>query len=339
MSVDVDLVPEWARAITNAPVHEPPPQVGGGWQAPMPWQQLVATVRFFLDSFIGQIAVALGGIEILGWKPLEFLAQWGQDRIAEASAAYIAATTAQEMAGGAQNSADTANTGVAILNARVNGIISGGVSIYDSFSRSVSDMANDPDWDVAYAGGSGNMYLTTDNDGRARWYATGFSDTSFIARHKTALSTNRVRVSVVIDDFTYGYAGNQAHIWLMARMDATRKYTIIGIVEDGLAEIGYFLNGNYTRIGGAESVSTNTGDLWDLEVGVGSDDWRFRLLQNNALRVDRTDLGHLSMKDTTPGTTYKYAAFGGDCAIGAGPFGTTYQIGMPDTQVFAAADY
>lgn len=240
---------------------------------------------------------------------------------------------------GAQGSADTANTGVAILNARVNEIVTGGVSLYDTFSRDVPDMATDADYDVAYSGGSGNMALTNASTGVARWNAVGYSDTRFVARHKTPMGTVRQRASTVIGAFTYGFAGNQAHVELMGRMDAARDNYVRAYLGADSAEIGYVVSGVYTRIGAAETVSVSSGDLWDFEVGVPGDDWRFRLLQNNSLRVDRTDLGHSSMKDTTPGTAYKYVAFGGDCAIGAGAFGSTYQIGMPDFQVFAAADF
>lgn len=108
MSTDLDLVPDWAKAVPNAPVNDPPAQVGGGWSAPMTWQQVLATVEFFLTSFIGQIAIALGGIEIFGWKPLDFLAEWGQDLIDQASNAYLTATGAQSTANTAQTNATSA---------------------------------------------------------------------------------------------------------------------------------------------------------------------------------------------------------------------------------------
>lgn len=106
--MSIDLVPVWAQAVPNAPIHDPPAKVGGGATAPMPWQQLVATVEFFLSSFVGQIAIALGGIEIFGWKPLQFLADWGQGVVDQASNAYIAATGAQSTANTAQTNATSA---------------------------------------------------------------------------------------------------------------------------------------------------------------------------------------------------------------------------------------
>lgn len=240
-----------------------------------------------------------------------------------------------------QDSADTANVGLAILNARVNGIIIGGASLYDTFDRDVPDIASDPAYDVEYNLGPGSLRLSTASSGIATWDAVGFSDANFKARDVTTpMTTNIVRLSTVIDNFTFGFAGNQAHVQLMGRMDATRQnYVVATIGGDAFASIGYVVAGVYTQMGAAVSISPSTGDLWDFEIGTIGDEWQFRLLQNNAERVLRNDLGHASQKDSVPGTTYKWTAFGGDCAIGAGPFGTTYQIGMPNYQVFAAADY
>lgn len=279
----------------------------------------------FIQNVLDAIISAIRGIPFVGGTVADVLSD---------------VTGLNGRANNAQTSADTANVGLAILTARVNNIISGGAVLWDTFDRNVADIASDPAYDVAYAAGPGSMELSTASSGVARWLPVGYSDASFVARDVTTpMTTNFVRVSTVIDDFIYGSAGNQAHIMLMGRMSAARDTYVVGIVEDGLAEIGYVVSGVYTRMGGQETISTFSGDLWDLEIGALGDEWRFRLLQNNAVRVDRTDLGHASSKDTVPGTTYIWTAFGGDCAIGAGFFGTTYQIGMPNFQVFAAADY
>jgi hypothetical protein len=290
-------------------------------------------VRSILQPLVDAIVAFLGPIPIIG-DVVENLANF-------LGLTHNTANNAQVTGEVAQASANTANVGIAILNARVNGIIIGGASLYDTFDRNVTDMATDPAYDVEYFNGPGTMNLSTADSGVARWNPVGYSDAAFIARDiTTPMTTNIVRVSAVISDFTYGYAGNQAHIRLMGRMDAARQNYVVGTVEDGLAEIGYVIAGTYTRIGGQVSVTTDTGDLWDLEVGTLGDEWQFRLLQNNAERVNRNDLGHASMKDTLPGAQlYNFVAIGGDCAIGAGPFGTTYQIGMPDFQVLAAADF
>jgi hypothetical protein len=242
----------------------------------------------------------------------------------------------------AQSSADTANVGLAILNARVN-TIGGGVNLYDTMSRNGSDLG--PDYTLIYGSGSGTVGTTDANSGSTIWSAVGFADRWYRAINNTNMATTNMRMSMVIDQFVYGFAGNQAYANLMGRSDVTIDNAVIAtfggldVSGAGTAEIGYFLSGTYTRIGSQTSITTGPGDLWDFEVGTSSDDYQFRLLQNTTLRVDVTDSSHVSMKDTIPATTYKYAGFGEDCYIGAGPFGTTYQGPPPNVQVFAAADF
>ncbi len=242
-----------------------------------------------------------------------------------------------------QDSANTANVGVAILNARINGLIIGGATLYDTFDRNVSDIASDPAYDVAYVNGPGSMTVSSVDSGVARWAAVGYSDAYFEARDVTTpMTTNHVRVSTVISDFIYGSAGNQSTVRIFGRCSADRLNYVVGIIQINWAEIGYVKAGVYTRLGAQEAVTVASGDLWDLEIGEGGpsgDEWQFTLKQNNAVRVSRNDLGHASMKDTTPGTLYKWIGFAGDCAIGFAPFFVTYQIGMPDFQVLAAADF
>lgn len=244
----------------------------------------------------------------------------------------------------ADTKSDTANVGLAILTARVNKYIVDGASFTDTFARDVAEFSQDPDYDVHYEGGSGYLYVSAAENGILRWSDAGggFTDTSFIARRKTPMGTNKVRASVIINDFTYGYAGNQSHVRIMGRMDAARANYVLGVIEDGWAEIGVVRDGVYTRLGPVEQIVTNPGDLWDWEMDVDDNPFKFRLVQNNAPRVVRTDVEQLSRIDTDPGVdtgVYNFCAIGGDCAIGAGAFGTTYQIGMPDFQVFTGGDY
>ncbi len=96
------VAPDWALAIPTPGIHNPPGG-GGPLPTPIPLQQLGATMQFFLDVFIGKIAIAFGGIEILGWHPFQFLADWGQARIDQANANYLLAATAD---GKAQDALD-----------------------------------------------------------------------------------------------------------------------------------------------------------------------------------------------------------------------------------------
>lgn len=307
---------------------------------PFTQPQLFGIGQAMLNGIAAFVLYALAGIQVFGVAPFGFLRSWADELSQRADDAFNGAVVAQ-------GSADTANTGVLLLNNRVNEIVNGGESFYDTFGRDLADFSTDPDYDVVIAGGSGNLFLTLADDGRLRWNAVGFSDTEFIARRLTPMGGNRVHMGTVIDGFTTQFTVNDAHIKLMARMDDTRQNYIVATIANiasvgGRAEIGYVLAGVYTRLGAQEAVTTSTGDFWDLEVGNGSDEWRFRLSQNNTVRVDRTDLGHVSQIDTVPDVTtgvYKFCAIGGDCAVGAGFFGTTYQIGMPDFQVIAGGEF
>ncbi|WP_113963534.1 hypothetical protein [Mycobacterium shimoidei] len=86
---DPEDAPDWATQVPNLPsIHQPPAQTGGSLTPPLTQQQLQATMQFFMTAFVGQIAIAFGGIEIAGWKPLDFIAEWGHDLIEQASAAF-----------------------------------------------------------------------------------------------------------------------------------------------------------------------------------------------------------------------------------------------------------
>jgi hypothetical protein len=81
--------PNWVTAIPSDPSVHDAAQFGTATGATSNlWDQLGRAIEAGIDMFVGQIAVALGGIEIAGWKPLEWLAQWGQDLIDKASDAY-----------------------------------------------------------------------------------------------------------------------------------------------------------------------------------------------------------------------------------------------------------
>ncbi|OBK50100.1 hypothetical protein A5656_27535 [Mycobacterium gordonae] len=113
--------PDWALAIPTPGIHNAPAQIGGPLGPPIPLQQLGATMQFFIDVFVGKIAIAFGGIEILGWHPFQFLADWGQARIDQANANYLLAATAD---GKAQDALD-------FIASMVDGILGTGHTVGD----------------------------------------------------------------------------------------------------------------------------------------------------------------------------------------------------------------
>jgi hypothetical protein len=62
--------------------------------APISPSQVEAWGKFFLTSFIAQVAIALGNISILGVEPLAFLTAWGHNLEVQASLAYEQSVTA-----------------------------------------------------------------------------------------------------------------------------------------------------------------------------------------------------------------------------------------------------
>lgn len=91
-----DPIPEWLRQTPNLEsLHNLPDVPWGGWnprEVPLPsFPELADIVQFFLDNFLGWVAKALGAIEILGWKPFEWLVEFGQqlqDRFSNLAALF-----------------------------------------------------------------------------------------------------------------------------------------------------------------------------------------------------------------------------------------------------------
>lgn len=80
--------PDWVTQTPNLPSLHTMPSSSSQLVPPMSPEDVQRFMQFFLTAFIGQVAIAFGGIEIAGWKPFEFLADWGQNLVDQASAAY-----------------------------------------------------------------------------------------------------------------------------------------------------------------------------------------------------------------------------------------------------------
>jgi hypothetical protein len=379
--------PDYIQNTPAAPVHTEPADPNSAFTLPFTPAQLVQIGIQLVEGFLAKVVTALTGgfapgisafVQLSGWAvttlpamilaPLQSLISALVSVLAPfpivgnvvtdlASAFGLLndnTTVAQSTADGAQGSANVANTGVAILNARVNGIIAGGATYSDTFSRTGSNTLGS-DYTLKYGAavenldnsGSGTVGTDPANSGTTVWTPSGFADRTWAAINTVnPMTTNRSRVSIVVSPFTFAGAGNQENVYLIGRADATLDNFVIARIGNldvsgpGTCEIGYVKAGVYARFGSVTGgLDLGHDDLWDFEVGTAADDDQFRLLQNNALRVDVTDLGHDAHKDVTPGTTYIYTGTGEDCGIGAGPFGVTYQQSPPNIQVLAAADF
>ncbi|ORW24008.1 DUF7257 domain-containing protein [Mycobacterium palustre] len=57
-------------------------------------QQWILTISALTEYFIGEIAIAFGGISILGWQPFAFLQTWGENLVNQAQEAFDGQQTA-----------------------------------------------------------------------------------------------------------------------------------------------------------------------------------------------------------------------------------------------------
>ena len=69
--------PDWATQIPNYPIHDVPARAGGMPTFPLTWQQLQQIVAGLVNEFLRQVAVALGAVEIFGFKPYDALVTIG----------------------------------------------------------------------------------------------------------------------------------------------------------------------------------------------------------------------------------------------------------------------
>lgn len=79
--------------ITASPtIHRAPPPKRSPFP-PLTPQYIGLIGSVILDLVLGKIALALGGISVLGVRPFQFLTQWGNDRVQRANDAYARAIT------------------------------------------------------------------------------------------------------------------------------------------------------------------------------------------------------------------------------------------------------
>lgn len=71
--------PDWALAVPAVGVHNPPPRVPGPDLLQVTWQQMQQVISGLVNEFLRQVAVALGAIEIFGFKPYQALVEIGED--------------------------------------------------------------------------------------------------------------------------------------------------------------------------------------------------------------------------------------------------------------------
>lgn len=282
----------------------------------LPPQQLFAAFgRFLLESFIGNVALAFGGIDIAGWKPFDFLADWGQARIDEASANFILATNA---GGGA----DTANTRVSVLEGTVSaGAITGGVSISDGFGYvTAAHLPSPPYTTTAFGPGAGTYgpQKTTGSSSSGAdnsllvWKPSGSSTrTELIIRDADPLGTDNGFVSTTVskmcDAGTYTY--------LIGRAGAASTHVRAAFSDTTIAIQTVSTGNTFTTVGSPLTVSLADRDVIQFWFGTQADATLLWVVRNGVEVISPvSDTSH------TIGSGQRICGIGG-MAISNGFFG------------------
>lgn len=189
-------------------IHTMPGGVPKG-KPPFTPQQILAYGAFFIESFVGQVAIAFGGINILGWKPFDFLADWGRDRIAEANANFAAATAAQATADDAATTAVNAMKTITEIKLTIDA--GSGDSYADNMDY--ASAAHLPSPYVLYASGSGAGTYGPNGSSALAWKISGFgSRKNIYSRTDFHSASGKFVAAAVIEaraenDGVFGYIG------------------------------------------------------------------------------------------------------------------------------------
>jgi hypothetical protein len=287
------------------------------------WQQLKLQSELWLNVFVGKVAIAFGGINIFGWKPLEFLADWGQQRIDDAIANYEAATTAQQ-------TANFATTQVTILQSGILASdVSGGISLSDQFSgSSANDLGSDYTRTRVDGPGAGNFGLN--GTGRAVWKQSGGSWRRQVYRRNTAMASDYHSVHTIIAAKAYATPifGDPALAYLFGRMnaDGTQGVYLSIATDPGGIDVGYFGSGGFSSVY-SMALTVSVGDQFTLVCGTaagGIDNYQIK--QNGAVRT---------------GTNITGLSGSGNRGVGLGARATynfLFQTTPPELEMWAAND-
>lgn len=289
--------PSWAVGVDQS-VHEPPGEQTVG-APPLSWQQVQATAQFLLDTIIGRIAIAFGGIEIFGWKPLDFLADWGEQRIADAQANYLAAINAQYTATYAVSGVTGAAAGALASD------VSGGVAVVAQFNEA-ADTDLGTGW-TRVSDGPGAGGFGPNGSGQAVWSKSGGLWRRHVDINDTPLATDYQSVYAVLSaPVENPYLGGDAYTFLIARSNTSgTEYVWARIGNNDLA-IGKTVSSTFATPWATTTVTTRPGDQWQFIAGTDSDDREFIVKQNNVVKLTHTDV-----------TSSSYGASYLNCGIGS----------------------
>lgn len=295
-----EVAPDWALTPQES-FHTIPGELQPA-KPPFSMLQMQNYGKFFIDVFVGKVAIAFGGISIFGWKPLEFLADWGQQRIDDAIESLQAAQIAQGTATFA-NSQVTILTGGALASN-----VPGGISVNAQFNEASANTLTG--FTRTISDGPGGGQFGPKGSGRAVWKKSGALWRRHVDRHNTALATDYQIVFVVMAEPVQDPSlGGDAYTYLVARCDdAGTTFVWVRIGNNDLA-IGKTVGGTFADPWNTVDTTTAAGDQWSWFVGTNVDDRQFIVKQNGIPRLTLTDTSSSAM-----GSGYRRAGVGAQAA-------------------------
>lgn len=204
----------------------------------------------------------------------------------------------------AQQSSDTANIGVQIINARLDAV---GTVGFDEFDYSNANVLPTDKYALLSDGAGGGHY-GPNGKGQVVWKVSGFLERLKIYKRTdmplesdngcvTAVWSTRIADPLFSDG--YGY--------LCGRMyDANSDTRLEARIDNNTAVIRVINSGVATGLG-STSVSTANGDVWELWYGTLTDPYVYWLKQNGTTVLTVNDTGHLCHV----GADYRMCGFGG----------------------------
>jgi hypothetical protein len=219
----------------------------------------------------------------------------------------------------AQSSADNANIGVQIINARLE---APGVVGFDEFDYVNGNTLPSSDYALSSSGpGAGNY--GPNGKGQLEWKPSGFLQRQKIYKQTTlplssdngvvtAVWSTRIKDPLFSDGFGY----------LCGRMFNSNNDTRIqAAIGNNSARIQAVNSGVVAGIGSAVTVDTSDGDVWEFWFGILTNAYKMWLKQNGTTVLSVEDTGHISQV----GANYRMCGLGGQ----ADNYAAIFQIPPP----------
>lgn len=269
--------------ITASPtIHTPPPAAPSPVAAPTP-QYIGVIGSVILDLILGQIAIALGNVTVLGQRPFAFLSNWGKQLVDRANEAYRNANFAQ-------GSANWANAQLQILlGTSLSADVEGGVLVTSQFNGTSANNLG-ADFTAVLTDGSGAGNFGLNGTGRAVWKKSGGLPRRHIFRHNTPLATDyQIVLALIVDLPTETQIfGEDALTYLCARMNEDGDTFVYCAIAYNKVILGKCVSGTFTNWS-QQNIELGIGDQIEFLVGTDASDYKYIVKQNGVVRLEDTE--------------------------------------------------